>query len=70
MAPNAKTIRSTDTTQQGSAPGNRHLEANKAIVLRLIDVFNDRRLDLLEDVLHPEFGRGISAFPADNEVPA
>ena len=66
MAPNAKTIRSTDTTQQGSAPGNRHLEANKAIVLRLIDVFNDRRLDLLEDVLHPEFrGRGISAFATE-----
>jgi predicted ester cyclase len=40
------------------------LETNKAIVLRLIEVFNGRRLDLLEDVLHPEFrGRGISAFP-------
>ena len=39
------------------------LEANKAIALRLIEVFNSRRLDLLEDVLHPEFrGRGISAF--------
>jgi hypothetical protein len=36
------------------------LEANKAIVLRLVEVFNGRRLDLLEDVLHPEFrGRGI-----------
>jgi predicted ester cyclase len=40
------------------------LETNKAIVLRLIEVFNGRRLDLLEDVLHPEFHeRGISAFP-------
>jgi predicted ester cyclase len=40
------------------------LNANKAIALRLVEVFNDRRLDLLEDVLHPEFrGRGISAFP-------
>ena len=28
------------------------LEANKAIALRLIEVFNGRRLDLLEDVLH------------------
>jgi predicted ester cyclase len=47
------------------------LEANKAIVLRLIeDVFNGRRLDLLEDVLHPEFrGRAISAFvPGGPEV--
>ena len=43
------------------------LEANKAIALRLVeDVFNGRRLELLEDVLHPEFrGRGISAFPPD-----
>src|SRR5258707_5131978 len=42
------------------------LETNKAIALRLIEVFNGRRLDLLEDVLHPEFrGRGISAFPPD-----
>ena len=42
------------------------LEANKAIALRLIEVFNGRRLDLLEDVLHPEFrGRGISAFAPD-----
>jgi len=41
-------------------------EANKAIVLRLIEVFNGRRLDLLEDVLHPEFrGRGISAFATE-----
>jgi predicted ester cyclase len=40
------------------------LEANKAVALRLVEVFNGRRLDLLEDVLHPEFrGRGISAFP-------
>jgi hypothetical protein len=30
------------------------LEANKSIALRLIEVFNGRRLDLLEDVLHPE----------------
>jgi predicted ester cyclase len=42
------------------------LETNKAIALRLIEVFNSRRLDLLEDVLHPEFrGRGISAFAPD-----
>jgi hypothetical protein len=42
------------------------LEANKAAALRLIDIFNRRRLDLLEDVLHPDFrGRGISAFPPD-----
>jgi predicted ester cyclase len=42
------------------------LEANKAIALRLIEVFNSRQLDLLEDVLHPEFrGRGISAFPPE-----
>jgi hypothetical protein len=40
------------------------LETNKAIALRLVEVFNGR-LDLLEDVLHPEFrGRGISAFPS------
>jgi NAD(P)-dependent dehydrogenase (short-subunit alcohol dehydrogenase family) len=40
------------------------LEANKAIALRLAEVFNGRRLDLLEDVLHPEFReRGLSAFP-------
>jgi predicted ester cyclase len=40
------------------------LEANKAIALRLVEVFNGRRLDLLEDVLHPEFReRGLSAFP-------
>src|SRR5215469_7222918 len=47
------------------------LEANKAIALRLVeDVFNARRLDLLEDVLHLEFrGRGISAFqPGGPEV--
>jgi predicted ester cyclase len=42
------------------------LEANKAIALRLIEVFNGRRLDQLEDVLHPEFrGRGISTFAPD-----
>jgi len=42
------------------------LEANKAIALRLVEVFNSRRLDLLEDVLHPEFrGRGLSAFPPE-----
>ena len=46
------------------------LEANKAIALRLAEVFNGRRLDLLEDVLHPEFReRGLSAFPpAGDEV--
>ena len=42
------------------------LEANKAIALRLVEVFNGRQLDLLEDVLHPEFrARGLSAFPPD-----
>jgi predicted ester cyclase len=47
-----------------------NLEANKAIALQLIEVFNSRQLDLLEDVLHPDFrGRGISAFmPDDAEV--
>jgi predicted ester cyclase len=43
------------------------LEANKAIALRMAEVFNGRRLELLEDVLHPEFrGRGISPFPPDS----
>jgi ketosteroid isomerase-like protein len=42
------------------------LEANKAIALRLVEAFNGRQLDLLEDVLHQEFrGRGISAFPPE-----
>ena len=42
------------------------LEANKALVLRLAEAFNDHRLDLVEEVLHPEFrGRGISAFATD-----
>jgi predicted ester cyclase len=42
------------------------VETNKAIALRLVEAFNGRRLELLEDVLHPEFrGRGISAFPPD-----
>ena len=42
------------------------LEESKAIALRLIEVFNGRQLELLEDVLHPEFrGRGISAFAPD-----
>ena len=42
------------------------LEANKAVALRLIEIFNGRRLDLLEDVLHPEFrGRAISAFATE-----
>jgi predicted ester cyclase len=37
---------------------------NKAIALKLAEVFNGRRLDLLEDVLHPKFReRGLSAFP-------
>ena len=46
------------------------LEANKAIALRLAEVFNGRRLDLLKDVLHSEFReRGLSAFPpADPEA--
>ena len=40
------------------------LEANKALILRLVEAFNDHRLDLVEEVLHPEIrGRGISAFP-------
>jgi predicted ester cyclase len=44
-----------------------NLEANKAIALQLIEVFNSRQLDLLEDVLHPDFrGCGISAFMPDN----
>src|SRR4029077_3360445 len=43
------------------------LEANKAVALRLVEVFNGRRLDLLEDVLHPEFReRGLSAFPPES----
>ena len=42
------------------------LEENKAIALRLIEVFNGRQLELLEDVLHPEFrGRGVSPFAPD-----
>src|SRR4029077_17089329 len=42
------------------------LETNKAVALRLIEVFNGRRLDLLEDVLHSEVrGRGISALAPD-----
>ena len=41
-------------------------EENKAIAFRLVEVFNSRRLDLLESVLHPEVrGRGISAFPPE-----
>jgi predicted ester cyclase len=44
-----------------------NLEANKAIVLRLAEAFNGHTLNLLEDVLHPEFrGRGISAFPPNS----
>jgi hypothetical protein len=31
------------------------LEANKSIALRLVGAFNDRQLDLLEGVIHPEF---------------
>jgi predicted ester cyclase len=42
------------------------LEANKAVALRLAEVFNGRRLDLLEDVLHPAFReRALSAFPPE-----
>jgi predicted ester cyclase len=42
------------------------LKTNKAIAPRLVEVFNGRRLDLLEDVLHPEFrGRGMSAVAPD-----
>jgi predicted ester cyclase len=63
MASKAKTIGSADPTQRGAAVD---LETNKGIALRLIEVFNSRRLDLLEDALHPEFrGRGISAFAPD-----
>ena len=59
MASKAKTI----GTQPGAAVD---LETNKAVARRLIEVFNGRRLDLLVDVLHPEFGgRGISAFAPD-----
>jgi predicted ester cyclase len=63
MASKAKTI----GTQPGAAVD---LETNKAVALRLIEVFNSRRLNLLEDVLHPGFrGRGISAFaPGEHEV--
>ena len=42
------------------------VDTNKTVALRLIEVFNSRRLDLLDDVLHPEFrGRGISAVAPD-----
>jgi predicted ester cyclase len=42
------------------------LETNKAVALRLIEVFNGRQLDQLGDVLHPEFrGRGMSAVAPD-----
>ena len=46
------------------------LETNKAIALRLVEVFNGRQLDRLEDVLHPKFrGRGISTVvPGGPEV--
>jgi predicted ester cyclase len=45
------------------------LKANKAIALRLVEAFNGRQLDLLEDVLHPEFReRGLSAFPPVDPV--
>jgi predicted ester cyclase len=45
------------------------LKANKAIALRLVEVFNGRQLELLEDVLHPEFReRGLSAFPPVDPV--
>jgi len=64
MASKAKTIGSTDPTQPVTAVEEKDLETNKAIALRLAEVFNGRRLDLLEDVLHPEFHeRGLSAFP-------
>ena len=66
MASKAQTTGNTDPTQRGRVVEKTDLEANKAIALRLIEVFNGRQLDLLEDVLHPEFrGRGISAFPPD-----
>ena len=40
--------------------------ADRAIAQRLVEIFNTRQLDLLEDLLHPAFrGRGISAFPPE-----
>jgi hypothetical protein len=55
---------SKETTMASKAKTD--LETNTAIALRLVEVFKGRRLDLLEDVLHPEFrGRGISAFAPD-----
>jgi steroid delta-isomerase-like uncharacterized protein len=39
-------------------------KANKVIAQRVFEIFNDRRLDLLEEVFHPEFReRGTSTFP-------
>src|SRR5690242_21471203 len=53
-----------EETHMGSKTTTNDPEENKAVALRLAEVFNGRRLDLLEDVLHPEFhARGISAFP-------
>jgi predicted ester cyclase len=67
MASKAKTTGNSDLTQPSRAVEKNDLEANKALVLRLAGAFNDRRLDLLEEVLHPEFhGRGISAFPPES----
>ena len=46
------------------------LETNKAIALRLVEVFDGRRLDLLKDVLHPEFrGRGFMSLPSAADYP-
>jgi steroid delta-isomerase-like uncharacterized protein len=40
------------------------IKVNKTIALRVFEIFNDRRLDLLEDVFHPEFReRGTPTFP-------
>jgi hypothetical protein len=67
MASKTKTTGSTALPQPGKAVEASDLEANKAIALRLAEVFNGRRLDLLEDLLHPEFrARGISAFPPNS----
>jgi len=41
------------------------LETNKAIALRLVEIFNGRRLDLPEDVLHPEFGHYYGKYGFD-----
>ena len=67
MASKAKTTVNTDPKQPDRVVEKGDLEANKALVLRLAEAFNNRRLDLLEEVLHPKFhGRAISAFPPES----